>query len=105
MRCFKVKKEGGTMHSYLRAVGFSNIKNRADLEKIIGIVMNQPTEKYSTKTGEKTTLTEMKKDFGKRMGIGIVGEYDERGFFYLEHYFPYYRGKYITAKEEVVINK
>lgn len=93
------------MHSYLRAIGFSNIKNRADLEKIIGIVMDRPTEKKSIKIDEKVTLTEFKKDFLENIGISVVGEYDEKGFFHLDHYYPYYRGKYIAAKEEVVINK
>ena len=53
----------------------------------------------------KVALCEMKKDFLKNMGIGIVGEYEEKGFFYLGHYFPYCRGKYITAIEDVSINK
>lgn len=93
------------MHSYLRAVGFSNIKSRSDFEKILGIVMEQPSEKNSIDMGNKVTFCEIKKDFMKNMGIGIVGEYDEKGFFYLGHYFPYCKGKYITAIEDVNINK
>ena len=93
------------MHSYLRAIGFSNIKNRADLEKIIGIVMDRPTEKKSIQLDEKVTLTEYKKDFLDSIGLAVVGECDEKGFFHLDHYYPYYRGKYIATKEEVVVNK
>ncbi|MBQ3600981.1 MAG: DUF3881 family protein [Lachnospiraceae bacterium] len=93
------------MHSYLRAIGFSNIKSRSDFEKILGIIMEQPTEKNKADMANKVALCEMKKDFLKNMGIGIVGEYDEKGFFYLGHYFPYCRGKYITAIEDVSINK
>lgn len=93
------------MHSYLRAIGFSNIKNRADLQKIIGIVMDQPTEKYSKKINDTSTIVELKKDFAMGIGIGIIGEYDEKGFFHLGHYFPYFRNKYISLKEEIFINK
>lgn len=93
------------MHSYLRAVGFSNVKSRADIDKIIGIVMSQPTEKYVTKKSEKVALTEISKDFGERMGITVRGEYDEKGFFHLEHYFPHFRGQSVSTKEDVVINK
>lgn len=93
------------MHSYLRAVGFSNIVSRVDLDKLIGIVMDQPTAKYLTKTSEKTVLTEISKDFSEHMGITIRGEYDEKGFFYLEHYFPYFKGSQVTAKEDIVVNK
>lgn len=93
------------MHSYLRAIGFSNVKNRSDFEKILGVVMEQPSEKSNTPMSNKVVLCEMKRDFMKNMGIGIVGEYDERGFFYLGHYFPYCKGKYITVIEDVNINK
>lgn len=93
------------MHEFLRAVGFSNIKNRTQLEKIIGIVMAQPTEKKMIKIDEKTTLTEISKDFSKQMGVTIVGEYDEKGFFHLDHYFPYFRSSQETTITEIVVNK
>lgn len=100
-----IKGGGKNMHSYLRAVGFSNIKNRSDFEKILGVIMEQPSEKKNTDMGNKVVLCEMKRDFMKNMGIGIVGEYDEKGFFYLGHFFPYCKGKYITVTEDVNINK
>ncbi len=93
------------MHSYLRAVGFSNLKNRKELDKIIGIVMDQPMQLKKYKISETETMAEMYKLFGERMGIGIRGIYDEKGFFYLEHYFPFLLGQGVTAKEDVYINK
>lgn len=93
------------MHSYLRAVGFSNVSNRSDFQKIVGIVMENPTEKYKVQIGNKSKLAEVKKDFMQDIGIGIVGEYDEKGFFYFGHYFPYCKGRYISATEDVCINK
>lgn len=93
------------MHSYLRAIGFTNVKARADLDKIIGQVMDQPTEKYISKISRIEALTEIKRDFGDGFGVAIRGEYDEKGFFHLEHYFPYYTGKSVTAKEDIIINK
>lgn len=93
------------MHSYLRAIGFSNINNRKELDKIIGIVLDQPTEKKSHKISKSEIMTEVIKDFGERMGFAIRGIYDEKGFFHLEHYFPYFCGQSITAKENVIINK
>lgn len=93
------------MHSYLRAIGFSKVKNRSDFEKIVGLVMEDPTEKSICKMDDKIRFAEFKKDFMRNIGIGIVGEYDERGFFYLGHYFPYCRGGYISATDDVCINK
>ncbi|MDK2807635.1 MAG: hypothetical protein PWP24_368 [Clostridiales bacterium] len=93
------------MHSYLRAVGFSNINTRIELDKIIGLVMDRPTEKRLSKISRIEAITEIKKDFADGMGVAIRGVYDEKGFFHLEHYFPYYKGKNITAREDIVINK
>lgn len=93
------------MHSYLRAIGFSGIKNRSDFEKIVGLIMENPTEKSICKMDDKIRFAEFKKDFMRNVGIGIVGEYDERGFFYLGHFFPYCRGAYISATDDVCINK
>ena len=39
------------MHSYLRAIGFSNIKNRTQLEQIIGTIMESPDVKNSFSIG------------------------------------------------------
>ena len=93
------------MHSYLRAIGFSKVVTRVELNKIIGMVMDQPTVSYKTKEHRKTTLTEISRDFADRMGITLRGEYDEKGFFHLEHYFPYFKGQVISTKEEIIINK
>lgn len=93
------------IHSYLRAVGFSNLRNRKELDKVIGIVMDQPTQLRKIKISETETMAEMQKLFGKRSGIAIRGIYDEKGFFHLEHYFPFLLGQGVTAKEDVFINK
>lgn len=97
--------KAAVMHSYLRAVGFSNVKNRQDLDKIIGIVMNRPTEVYKVRTDEKTVLTEMRMDFSPGMGVSVLGEYDEKGFFHLLHYFPYLKGTTYSLEESMAINK
>jgi hypothetical protein len=93
------------MHSYLRAIGFSKIETRKDLDKVLGMVMTQPTEKYVTKVNDNNALTEISKDFSERMGITVRGEYDEKGFFHIEHYYPHFRGQGISLREEIAINK
>ena len=93
------------MHSYLCAVGFSNIKNRNELESILGRIMDRPHEKRMSKINDTTTLTEMKLDFAPNMGISVCGEYDEHGVFHMDHYFPYFKGRRISIKEEICINR
>lgn len=93
------------MHSYLRAIGFGSAKTRADLERLVGQIMESPTEKYKIAMKERVSRVEISRDFADRMGITIRGEYDEKGFFHLESYFPYYRPEHINVKEEIFINK
>ena len=71
------------MHSYLRAIGFQSAKTRTDLEKLVGQIMENPTEKYKLAMKERISRVELSKDFADRMGITIRGEYDEKGFFHL----------------------
>lgn len=93
------------MHSYLRSIGFSNVKTRGELEQIIGMVMQEPTANRVIEKEEKIKATEISRDFGTRFGLTIRGEYDEKGFFHLEHYFPYLKGRNISLKEDIIINK
>lgn len=93
------------MHSFLRAIGFSNVKSRLDFQKILGIIMENPTDYSETIMDNKTRFVGMSKEFMKNIGIGIVGEYDEKGFFYLGHYFPYCQGNCVSMQEDVSISK
>lgn len=95
------------MHDYLRAVGFSNIESRKELDKILGTVMTTPSfiRTYYPKGRRKNVLVEKSYDFSERMGITVRGEYDDKGFFHLEHYFPYLIGKRVSAYETVLVNK
>ncbi len=93
------------MHSYLRAIGFSEIKDRKELDNLLGIIIEQPTEKKILNTRDSKTIAEISRSFSKNMGITVRGEYDKEGKFYMEHYYPYYRSQYISAKEEVTIIK
>lgn len=93
------------MHSYLRAIGFSEIIDRKELERLVGIIIEQPTEKKTFNTQDNKKFAEISKDFSKHMGITVRGEYDSEGKFYMEHYFPYFKGQYISTKEETSIIK
>lgn len=93
------------MHSYLRSVGFSHIRSRIELDQILGKVMEEPTSKRTTIINENIRQTEIRRDFGDGFGITLRGEYDEKGFFHLEHYFPHLIGRFPAAREDVIVNK
>lgn len=93
------------VHSYLRAIGFSEITDRAELERLFCIIIEQPTEKKIYNLQNDKMFVEISKTFSKHMGITLRGEYDSEGKFYMEHYFPFFKSNYISTKEEASIIK
>ena len=64
------------MHTYLRAIGFSNCKSRHQLEDIYRCTLNTPNRKIMTTISADTSLLQFEKDFGKDFGLSLIGEYD-----------------------------
>lgn len=93
------------MHSFLRAIGFSEIKTRKDVDKLIKHVLNNADNKRIMSVNENMTVSEISLEISDRVGITLYGEYDEMGEFHLEHYYPYLKGLNVTTKEEVFISK
>jgi len=93
------------MHSYLRAIGFSNITNRTELNNLFENIMENSTQKRIVQMENTQVLSEISMDFAEGMGITLRGEYDKSNKFHIEHYFPYLIGQYISTREEVGINK
>lgn len=93
------------MHTYLRSIGFSEIKKKVQLDKIL----REVTENYDERTiieGEERRLFGcMSKDFGCNMGLMVFGEYDDEDNFEMEYYFPYMRGTGVTSTEDMIIER
>ncbi len=93
------------MHSYLRAIGFSQMSSQIEMDKLIEYILNNSTHDKMVMTDNRTMYAEVAKEFAQNMGIALRGEYDDKGVFRLENYYPYYIGKTISTKEEVTFNK
>lgn len=93
------------MHSYLRAVGFSEIKKRRKIEEIIQDVIETYDEKNIIEDYEDGVFAEFSKNYGCDCGITVCGQYDEKNEFHVEYYFPFFRGTGITTDENVVIER
>lgn len=93
------------MHSYLRAIGFSKIKSRKQLEKIYALCLRNPNRKVMTTISIDTSLIQFEKDFGSSIGLTLLGEYDVNGALSIEHYFPYIKGDTFLNFENITIEK
>lgn len=93
------------MHDYLRAVGFSKIKQNKDVRDLITFVQMRPTKEYVTSENDnESAFGEKAREFGHRIGISVRGEYDEDKF-YVNSYYPYLLGRYKTVYDNITVEK
>ena len=65
------------MHKFLRAVGFSKIKDRKELTSLItSSIQNAQKRNYVT-NNENMILAEFSRDFAEGIGISVCGEFDD----------------------------
>jgi hypothetical protein len=93
------------MHNYLRAIGFSELKSKKELNEILQQVIHSYDEKTVVDEGDNRLFAEMSKSFGYDCGIKVCGEYDENDEFQMEYYFPYFHGTGISTSEDVMVER
>lgn len=92
------------MHSYLPAIGLSNISKK-ELKQLLNTVVEDYDEKIVTENEEGNSFVEFSKEFAADCGITVSGEYNEYDQFEMEYYFPYFNGAYITTRENVFVER
>lgn len=93
------------MHKYLAAIGFSQIKNRKDFNKLVMMCINDSTERSYTSNTDDTMLAILSKEFAPGVGLTVCGEYDDSNTFTYEYSYPYLRGTGITTSEDITIER
>lgn len=93
------------MHKFLRAIGFSNIENKNQLQKLIGEAIQTAREKEYVSKQDNYVFVEFCKDFAENIGIAVRGEFDENNNFIYEYYFPYMKGSNISSNEDVSVER
>lgn len=92
------------MHDYLRAVGFSKVQHKRDLQRLLDMVMGSPDSEFASDCSG-TVYAEKCRDFVSNAGITVRGEVDEHGMFSYEYYFPHYTGHQISLTDDVSVEK
>lgn len=93
------------MHSYLRAVGFSNITERKQMKEIVMDVIETYDEKITVEDHPDGVFAEFSKNYGCDCGITVCGQYDENNEFEAEYSFPFFRGTGISTQESVIVER
>ena len=94
------------MHRYLRAIGFSNLKSRLQVNNLLAYVIQNADEKKYTSTNDMDIMfAEYSMDFVENLGITVRGEFNEENQFVFDYYFPYSRGTQISSYEDISIER
>lgn len=94
------------MHRYLRAIGFSNLKSRLQVNNLLAYVIQNADEKKYTSTNDMDIMfAEYSMDFAENLGITVRGEFNEENQFVFDYYFPYSKGTQISSYEDISIER
>ena len=94
------------MHRYLRAIGFSNLKSRLQVNNLLAYVIHNADEKKYTSTNDMDIMfAEYSMDFAENLGITVCGEFNEENQVVFDYYFPYSRGTQISSYEDISIER
>lgn len=98
-------EEVNTVHEYLRAVGFSRVENKEQLNHLLEITEDSYQSEKTAFSRNGNDFSERKKEFAPRMGIILRGEYDEKGDYQREYYFPYFQGTQEKLYDNVSVER
>ena len=93
------------MHKFLRSIGFSTIRKRAEMREIICDVVKNCDEKIIVEDHEDGAFAEFSKNYGSDCGITVCGQFDDNHKFRPDDWFPYFKGAGITSEEDVIIEQ
>ena len=93
------------MHKYMRAIGFSELTDRVEQQKLITDIILHATHRSYTSNGEETILAEFCEDFAENIGIAVCGEFDAEDKFTYDYFYPYLRGRGISSCEDVSVER
>ena len=91
------------MHSYLRSIGFHNIKKK-EMDVFLQRMKQSPDYIEHALDTEGNEFAELKKELAPGIGIALRGFYDDEDNFNMEYYYPYCQGSRLStsAKTELV---
>ena len=94
------------MHRYLRAIGFSNLKSRLQVNNLLAyVIQNADEKKYTSMNDMDIMFAEYSMDFAENLGITVRGDFNEENQFVFDYYFPYSRGTQISSYEDISIER
>ena len=94
------------MHKFLRAVGFSKIKDRNEFTGLITDSIQKSSRRGYVSIEDNVILAEFMHDYAnEKIGLAVCGEFDEQDKFIYEYYYPYLVPSQISTEEDITIER
>lgn len=93
------------MHKFLRAIGFSDIITREELQKLIETVREKADSRSIAMFEDEVALGDISLFVGENMGLKVCGEYNKEDYFCYDYYFPYFTGSSLSTNENSIIER
>lgn len=93
------------MHKFLRAIGFSQLQSKKELQLLIKESIITATGREYAKTNQNIIYTEYSRPVAHNIGLMIRGEFDRENLFIYSHYVPYLKGNYISSQESISVER
>ncbi|MDO4615497.1 MAG: DUF3881 family protein [Lachnospiraceae bacterium] len=92
------------MHSFLKAIGFRNVKERRDVEALLNEVCAECDTRNAVRVDQGRAFVEYWKEYAPGCGLVVCGEMDEEGF-HQDYYFPYFKTDTLSSYADLSIEK
>ncbi len=93
------------MHRFLRTIGFSELRNKKQLDELIEEIINHPDTEKIAVDSDGCEIIEMIKLFHESFGIAVCGQYQENGQFSMDYYYPVFVGQEASTNEQIEVER
>ncbi len=93
------------MHRFLRAIGFSDLKKKEQLDELIKKIIEMPDIEKLAIDSDGSEFSEITHMFNERVGITVCGQFQDRNLFSMDYYYPVFTGREISTDEQVDIER
>ncbi|MCF0145357.1 MAG: DUF3881 family protein, partial [Eubacterium sp.] len=93
------------MHRFLRSVGFSNLTEIEDQDKLLQDVLVNHDAKNVVRMENGQLFAEISREFAPDIGITVCGQYDRENLFRMEYYYPYFRSSKSTTYKNIGVER
>lgn len=93
------------MHRYLRAIGFSELRKKRQLDEMLRDIVSHPDSQHVAINSDGNEFAEMIRMYNEDFGIVVCGEFQDDNSFYMDNFYPVFWGDGISTNETIEVER